>query len=39
MIEEKHVLKISGDLGVGAQQVVAAAGILDEGATIPFIAR
>ena len=39
MIEEKHVLKISGDLGVGARQVVAAARLLDEGATIPFIAR
>ena len=39
MIDEKHVLKISGDLGAGTQQVRAAARLLDEGATIPFIAR
>ncbi len=39
MTEEKHILKISEDLGLKAHQVKAAADLLDEGATIPFISR
>ncbi len=38
-MDEKHFLKIAGDLGLKLQQVRATAGLLDEGATIPFIAR
>jgi protein Tex len=37
--DEKHVLKIAGDLGLKANQVKATATLLDEGATMPFIAR
>ncbi|OPY65099.1 MAG: 30S ribosomal protein S1 [Syntrophorhabdaceae bacterium PtaU1.Bin034] len=39
MIDEKHVLKIAEGLGLKPQQVRATAALLDEGATIPFIAR
>ena len=39
MVDERHVLKIVGDLGLKANQVKATAALLDEGATIPFIAR
>ena len=39
MADERHLLKISGDLGLKANQVKATAALLDEGATIPFIAR
>jgi uncharacterized protein len=39
MADEKHVLKIAGDLGLKGNQVRATAALLDEGATIPFIAR
>jgi protein Tex len=35
----KIVQAISKELGVGSQQVAAAIGLLDEGATVPFIAR
>src|SRR5215510_986482 len=31
--------RIASELGVGAGQVAAAIGLLDEGATVPFIAR
>src|SRR5919197_1218264 len=31
--------RIAGELGVGEQQVAAAVGLLDGGATVPFIAR
>jgi uncharacterized protein len=34
-----HVENISGELGVAARRVAAAAGLLDSGATVPFIAR
>ena len=39
MIDEKHIAKIAGELGLNAHQVKAAAALLDEGATIPFISR
>ncbi len=39
MIDEKHILKIARDLGLKTNQVKATASLLDEGATIPFIAR
>ena len=39
MSDEEHVLKIASDLGLKANQVKATAALLDEGATIPFIAR
>ena len=39
MIDEKHIAKIAGGLGLKAHQVKAAAALIDEGATIPFIAR
>ena len=35
----KIVQLIAKELSVGAQQVAAAVGLLDEGATVPFIAR
>ena len=39
MVDERHVLKIVSDLGFKPNQVKATAALLDEGATIPFIAR
>ena len=39
MVDERHVLKIANDFAFKAQQVKATAALLDEGATIPFIAR
>jgi protein Tex len=39
MADERHVFKIAHDLGLKANQVQATAALLDEGATIPFIAR
>jgi protein Tex len=39
MTEEKHIAKIARELGLMAHQVKASAALLDEGATIPFIAR
>ena len=39
MRDEAHVMKIAGRLGLSARAVKATAGLLDEGATIPFIAR
>src|SRR5512134_2324353 len=35
----KIVQLLAKELGVGAQQVAAAVTLLDEGATVPFIAR
>ncbi len=31
--------RIAGELGVGVNQVTAAVGLLDDGATVPFVAR
>ncbi|MFA4916266.1 MAG: Tex family protein [Syntrophales bacterium] len=38
-MEEKHLLKITDDLGLGMDQIRAVARLLEEEATIPFIAR
>ena len=38
-MDERHILKIAGELGLKVPQVQATAGLLSEGATIPFIAR
>ncbi len=39
MIDHAHILKISAELSLSASQVQATATLLDDGATIPFIAR
>ena len=39
MSENTHITKISGELGLRAEQVEAVAALLDEEATVPFIAR
>ncbi|MCO4292361.1 RNA-binding transcriptional accessory protein [Solitalea sp. MAHUQ-68] len=39
MSEQKYFLKIAQDLGIGSRQVEATVGLLNEGATIPFISR
>src|SRR4051794_27606567 len=36
---EKHVLKITQELNLQVRQVAATAVLLEEGATVPFIAR
>ena len=38
-MNEQHVLKIADELGLNVGQVRAAAGLLEEEATVPFIAR
>ncbi len=38
-MDEKHILRIVKDTGLNAKGVMAVAGLLAEGATIPFIAR
>jgi len=38
-MNEKHIAKISSELRLRARQVQAAAQLLDDGATVPFIAR
>ena len=38
-MEETHLLKISDELGLGTNQIRAVAQLLEEEATIPFIAR
>ena len=39
LVEQRIILKIAEDIGARADQVVAACALLDEGATVPFIAR
>jgi uncharacterized protein len=39
MMNETHAIKISEELGISVRQVTAAAALLEEGATVPFIAR
>jgi uncharacterized protein len=39
MIDEKHVGKIAAELTISSSQVIAVAELLQDGATIPFIAR
>jgi len=38
-LEQPHQLTIANELGINASQIQAVAVLLDEGATIPFIAR
>jgi uncharacterized protein len=38
-MREKHIHKIAGELELTPQQVLATAALLDEGATVPFVAR
>ena len=38
-MNQAHILKIAQELEIGTGQVSAAAGLLAEGATVPFIAR
>jgi uncharacterized protein len=35
----QHIEKIAGELAIAAPRIQAAAGLLEEGATIPFVAR
>ena len=39
LVEQRITLKIAADVGARADQVIAACALLDEGATVPFIAR
>ena len=39
LVEQRIILKIASDVGARAEQVSAACALLDEGATVPFIAR
>ena len=39
LVEQRIILKIAEDIGARADQVSAACALLDEGATVPFIAR
>jgi len=38
-MREKHIAKIAGELELKPQQVLATAALLEEGATVPFVAR
>jgi uncharacterized protein len=38
-MKENHVVKIAEELELKSQQVLATAALLDEGATVPFVAR
>ena len=38
-MNEKHIAKIAKELELGTQQVLATSALLEEGATIPFVAR
>ncbi|MBI4964480.1 MAG: RNA-binding transcriptional accessory protein [Desulfomonile tiedjei] len=39
MVDEKHAKRIANELGIQVNQVRAAAKLLEEGCTVPFIAR
>ena len=39
MVNETHAIKISAELGIAVPQVTATARLIEEGATVPFIAR
>ena len=39
MTQRDFIPKIAAELNIGQDQVAAVAALLDEGATIPFIAR
>ena len=38
-VEQRIILKIAEEIGARREQVIAAVALLDEGATVPFIAR
>ncbi|NGR08480.1 RNA-binding transcriptional accessory protein [bacterium SGD-2] len=38
-LQQRHAAKIGQEIGAGAGQVLAAIKLLDEGATVPFVAR
>ncbi|MCP5006958.1 MAG: hypothetical protein GY941_23870, partial [Planctomycetes bacterium] len=38
-MSKEYIIKIAGELNIKAVQVQAAGLLLDEGATVPFIAR
>ena len=38
-INEKHIIKVANELGLRAHQVMATVELLEQGATVPFIAR
>src|SRR5690606_7175872 len=38
-LQQRHAAIIAREISAGANQVLAAIGLLDEGATVPFIAR
>ena len=38
-MKEKHIVKIAAELELKPQQVLATAALLEEGATVPFVAR
>src|SRR5574344_482797 len=39
LVEQRITLKIAEEIGARKEQVIAATALLDEGATVPFIAR
>ena len=39
LVEQRIILKIAEDIGARRDQVIATVALLDEGATVPFIAR
>ena len=38
-MQDQHIAKIAAELNLAPRQVKAVAGLLDEGGTVPFIAR
>ena len=38
-MDERHIAKIAGELGIAERQIQATAGLIAEGGTVPFIAR
>jgi uncharacterized protein len=38
-MKESHVTKVAGELGLNGKQVQAVSDLLDQGSTVPFIAR
>ena len=38
-MRESHVTKVAGELGLNDKQVQAVSDLLDQGSTVPFIAR
>ena len=39
MMNEEHIAKIADELSLAPHHVMTTAGLLEEGATVPFIAR